>query len=224
LKFTFVLPDITRIRSAHCNFAIGAPSVVLKEAGQKTSLLHYVKPVKEKHPVKSVLEESPNIVGFTATTNMFGDVNRMAISLKRHFDFPLICGGVHPTLAPKSSINTNGIDMICVGEAKGALSDLCYRMEIGTDITSIPNVWIGKDGKVFSDPPRALVENLDSLPFQDQDIFDYENLAESINRPAKVMASWGCPHNCTYCCNFQIKEIYRKEIDGLFVYRYYIRG
>ncbi len=211
MKFTFVLPEITRSRLAHYTVAIGALSAALKASGHTTSLLHYVAPVKEKDLVKSILEESPDIVGFSTTTNMFGEVKQMAMSLKRHINIPIICGGVHPTLAPESVIDSFGIDMICVGEGEAALVELCNRMETGGDIMSIPNLWVKKEGEIFRNPPRDLIEDLDSLPFQDRDIFDYENLTETRNRSARIMASRGCPYNCTYCCNFQIKEVYHNK-------------
>jgi len=211
LKFTFIFPQITATRLPHYNYAVGALSASLKEAGHKTSLLHYVKPINEKELIKSILEESPDIVGFTATTNAFRNVKQMAKCLKRHFDFPIICGGVHPTLASESSINEEGIDIICVGEGEGALVDLCNKMEMGEDITSIPNLWVKRDGEVFKNPPRPLIENLDSLPFQDRGIFDYENLNESKNGVAKVVVSRGCPYHCTYCCNSQLKEVYENK-------------
>lgn len=211
MKFTFILSQITPSRLPHYNYAVGALSASLKEAGQKTSLLHYIKPVSEKELIKSILEESPDIVGFTAATNAFHHVKQMAMCLKRHFDFPIICGDVHPTLAPESSISEEGIDIICIGEGEGALIDLCNKMERGEDITSIPNLWVKRDGEVFKNPPRPLIENLDSLPFQDRSIFDYENLNESKNGVARVMVSRGCPYDCTYCCNSQIREVYENK-------------
>ena len=48
MKFTFILPQITPTRLPHYHNAVGALSASLKEAGQKTSLLHYIKPVSEK--------------------------------------------------------------------------------------------------------------------------------------------------------------------------------
>ncbi len=211
MKFTFIFPQITPTRLHNYNHAAGALSASLKEAGHKTSLLHYVKPVSEKELIKAIFEESPDIVGFTAATNAFPYVKQMAIWLKRHFNFPIICGGIHPTLAPESSVNEEGIDIICIGEGEGALVDLCNKMEMGEDITSIPNLWVKKDGQVFKNLPRPLIENLDSLPFQDRGIFDYENLTESKNGVARVMVSRGCPYDCTYCCSSQMRKVYENK-------------
>lgn len=211
MKLTFIFVEITPYRLPHYTYSIGALSAALKEAGHNTTLLHLVKPAKEEEIVRSISEEHPDIIGFTMTTNVFRHVKQIAVWLKKHFDLPIICGGVHPTLVPERVVSEEAIDMVCVGEGDKALVDLCNKMAAGEDITSIPNIWAKKDGELFRNPPRPLVENLDSLPFQDRQLFDYENLAESKNGVARVMASRGCPFNCTYCCNHQIKEVYENK-------------
>ncbi len=151
------------------------------------------------------------MVGFSTVTNVFRHVRKMAITLKRHFNFPIICGGVHPTLNAEDTICEEGIDMVCIGEGDEALVELCNKMERGEDITAIPNIWVKVGEKVFRNPPRPLIENLDVLPFEDRAAFNYEKLVESKNHAAKIMASRGCPYNCTYCCNRQIRGVYKNK-------------
>jgi radical SAM superfamily enzyme YgiQ (UPF0313 family) len=196
---------------AHYHGAIGSLSAALKEAGHKTSLLHFVRPVDEKELIQSISEQAPDMAGFSTVTNAFRHVRKMAVTLKRHFNFPIICGGVHPTLDPEGTICQEGIDMVCIGEGEEALVELCNKVDKGEDITAIPNLWVKVGKKVFRNPPRPLIENLDVLPFGDRAVFDYEKLEESKNRAAHIIASRGCPYSCTYCCNHQIREVYRNK-------------
>ncbi|NVL91364.1 MAG: B12-binding domain-containing radical SAM protein, partial [Desulfobacterales bacterium] len=211
MKFSLICPEITPGQRTHYHSAIGSLSAALKAAGHKTGLLHLVKPVDEKELIQSISEQAPDMVGFSTMTNGFRHVKKMAVMLKRHFNFPIICGGVHPTLDPEGTIREEGIDMVCIGEGEGALVELCNKMERGEDITAIPNLWVKVGKKVFRNPPRPLIKNLDVLPFEDRAIFDYERLEESRNHAARIMASRGCPYSCTYCCNRQIREVYKNK-------------
>ena len=146
MKFLLICLDITAVQGTHYHSAIGSLSAALKAADHKTGLLHLVKPVDEKELIQSISEQAPDMVGFSTMTNGFRHVKKMAVMLKRHFNFPIICGGVHPTLDPEGTIREEGIDMVCIGEGEGALVELCNKMERGEDITAIPNLWV-KVGK-----------------------------------------------------------------------------
>lgn len=211
MKFAFIYPEVAPGQRAHYHSAIGSLSAALKEAGHKTSLLHFVKPVDEKELIQSISEQAPDMIGFSTVTNVFRHVKKMAITLKRHFNFPIVCGGVHPTLDPEGTILEGGIDMVCIGEGEETLVELCNKIERDEDITAIPNLWVKVGEKVFKNPPRPLIEDLDVLPFEDRAVFDYEKLEESKNHTAKIMASRGCPYSCTYCCNRQIRGVYKNK-------------
>jgi radical SAM superfamily enzyme YgiQ (UPF0313 family) len=46
------------------------------------------------------------------------------------------------------------------------------------------------------------------LPYPDREIFHYESLEEMGERRFTIMASRGCPYDCSYCCNHIIKAQY----------------
>lgn len=78
----------------------------------------------------------------------------------------MIVGGIFATFAPEEIIAEDCVDMVCVGEGEYALVELCTKMEEKQDITSVQNMWVKKDGKIFRNGIRRPV-NLDELPFQD---------------------------------------------------------
>lgn len=71
---------------------------------------------------------------------------------------------------------------------------------------------VQKKRKIIKNPIRPLIENLDKLPFPDKEMFDYQrhlNTTEKKGeRIVKIMASRGCPFECTYCCNKYMRELY----------------
>lgn len=63
--------------------------------------------------------------------------------------------------------------------------------------------------QILKNPIRPLIEDLDSLPPLDYGLFDYESLADATYfKRLVIMASRGCPYDCTYCCNHAFKELY----------------
>lgn len=67
-----------------------------------------------------------------------------------------------------------GVTAVCIGEGEGAIQDIVQCLGDGGNIDRIPNLWVRRpDGSVARNEVRPLIENLDSLPFPDRDLFDY---------------------------------------------------
>jgi len=188
-------------------------SAVLKQAGYQTSLIHIVQPISEHDFIVRVQQEKADLIGLSSTSHMFSIARKLTSWLKdARLNVPVICGGIHPTIAPEESIAADGINMICRGEGEAPLLELCKRLEKQEDISDIPNLWIKKgDGTIMKNNLRPLVNDLDTLPFADRSIFSYPDLFSEREGRGSFMASRGCPHNCTYCCNQLLRSIYGSE-------------
>lgn len=214
MYITFIYPEISsEINSrGSFHFGIGSLSASLKEAGHKTSLIHLTQVIEKNDFLSLLNQKNPNgLIAFSSTTNDFPFVKRLARWAKEKYRLPIICGGVHPTIDPETSISCCDIDMICVGEGEAALVELCNNMDKGQEIDQIRSLWVKKDGKIIRNPVRPLLEDLDSLPYADREIFNYGNLEEMGEKRLAIMASRGCPYNCSYCCNHLIKGQYSKN-------------
>lgn len=72
-----------------------------------------------------------------------------------------------------------------------------------------------EDGtRVADNPVGRWVDDLDSLPFEDREVFDYGRIVETRSGWAEVIASRGCPYACTYCFNIPFLEMYKKDLAG----------
>ncbi len=95
---------------------IGSIMTVLKRAGHNTSLLQVIKLLDDKD-VLDFVDNDTDLVAFSTTTNMFPLVQKWSSLLKKHYpNIPLLCGGNHPTLAPKETLQQSVLDWACVGE------------------------------------------------------------------------------------------------------------
>ena len=135
---------------------------------------------------------------------------KIAKSIKENgIKTPIILGGADPTLNPEI-INNKYIDIICRGEGEGALLDLVDNLEKHKDITKIKNLWIKKDGKIYKNELRPLIENLDELPFPDRNLYNQYDFFRK--KEATVFLAWrGCPFNCSFCFNHSFSKMYAEK-------------
>ena len=197
---------------------LGAISAFLKKNGHPTRLLDLVVDGMSLAPDhfdvirKGINDFKPGIVGFTVFETGFHWAKSICDFIKgMDPGIKTVAGGYYPTLAPDEVIGHGSIDVICRGEGEHALLELAEGLEKGEDLKDIKNLWVKTNGAVYKNEIRPLIEDLDSLPFWDREMFDYQahlNLSKKGDRNVKVMASRGCPYHCTYCSNFYFKGLY----------------
>lgn len=223
VKITFVYPDFFQYADgsyfpeARLHLGLCTLSRQLKDAGHTVDLLHLIRPWEREEFVGEITKRAPDVLAFSATTMMYPKVRLYSGWAKEALaDLPTICGGTHAQLAPADIVpNTPSIDFAVRGEGDFAMVELIEALWNGTDPLSVQNVWgrrlpggrpwhwtdRGKDANVICGPVRPLIEDLDSLPFPDRNLFNEELLCGDQRRRGTIMASRGCPYSCTYCSN-----------------------
>jgi len=141
------------------------------------------------------------------STTIYSWMKDTAKRIKLEFNKPIIVGGPHATFFPEV-INDESVDIICVGEGEDAIIELVNKLKKGEDITKIKNLWVKKDGKIYKNPIRHAIENLDSIPYADRDIYRKYSLFRDQNVDV-FMSGRGCPYNCTFCFNKGYNELYK---------------
>jgi radical SAM superfamily enzyme YgiQ (UPF0313 family) len=187
---------------------IGSLSAMLKEKGHRVSLYHLTEPVEKAAFQTRILRESPDLVGFVTMTREYPQVKEYALWTKEVTDAPTISGSYHPTTMPEEVISTEGIDMLCRGEAEEALLELAERMDGGESYRDVLNIWVKEGGTIFRNPVRPLLEDIDILPLPDFALFDFNRLISTRIKTGIVILSRGCPYSCTYCSNKKMRDIY----------------
>lgn len=150
----------------------------------------------------------PDLIAFSAITNLYPSIKRITQRLKSELDVPTIVGGIHPTSLPEYVLKEKCFDMICIGEGEEAMLDLVNSMESGKENLRIKNIWFKNKNKIIKNSIRPLIQNLDKLPFPDRDLFyKYRVFSKSI----RIMASRGCVFRCAYCCNNLYSKLYKNK-------------
>ncbi|MBU1147975.1 MAG: B12-binding domain-containing radical SAM protein, partial [Candidatus Omnitrophica bacterium] len=173
---------------------------------------------------KAVVEEyKPNIIGITATEDTY-DLGLDLISRvsARAKGIHVIVGGVHPTFSPDEVINNEIVDSICIGEGEESLLELCIKIQSKDEITSIKNLWVKRNSRLYKNDLREPVD-INGLPYEDFSVFEeqrfFRPMQGKIFRMMPVCISRGCPYNCSFCA----AESQRKLYMGLGCKRPYLR-
>lgn len=160
---------------------------------------------------KMVSEYKPDLIG----CNFVEDTYAMGLSLLKSiesFNIPVIAGGVFVNFYAEDILKESAIDMVCLGEGEGAMTELCEAMREKKDYAHIRNLWVKKEtGEIVRNPIRPLVD-LDSLPHIDFDIFEENRMSRPMQgklfKMLHVEVQRGCPFSCTYCEAPAIKKFY----------------
>lgn len=216
IMFVYSLEDAPSILKplqswSNMQFGISYISSVLKNEGHETQLvvLGSDNPwYKNVELLNNMLEDfSPHVICFSAVASQYLFIKKIASLIKDKYpDKYLVLGGVHATLNPSKVIN-DSFDAVCIGEGEYPISELCSQLEGGVVPQGIPNLWIKlPDGKIEKNDPRPFIDDLDSLPFLDREIW-LPWVKEQSESELVVLLGRGCPYDCTYCCNHALKKV-----------------
>ncbi len=180
---------------------------------------------------KRIEEEKPDVVAYSGSTGEHRDYFKINPELRRRYPgIKSIMGGPHATFFPEGTLVDAQLDAVCIGEGDLAFPRFLDRVQEGRDFLDVNNLMtLPKSNAQFniltnpiSRPPLdVLVQDLDSLPFPDRELFF--NQGDIGQNPLKhFFISRGCPYSCTYCFNDSFREMYsgqkyvrRKSVDSV---------
>jgi len=137
--------------------------------------------------------------GMTVSSVLF---NRAIFILKNikqsRPELPVIAGGPHPTADPEGTLRA-GFDFAVVGEGEQSAVELFRSLENNNGGTGIAGVWTIKDRKLVPAEPRALIPDLDTIPFPTRELLDYKTYLKTGMLQVGFCLSRGCPFSCKFC-------------------------
>ncbi len=121
--------------------------------------------------------------------------------------------GQHPSARPEACLSDSDIDFVVVGEPENTVFELIEKLEEGKrDFSGIEGLVFLENGKPTYTKPRAIIADLDSLPFPARHLLPMKVYNEAvkenplrgeISMPWTIMTtSRGCPYRCVFCTNF----------------------
>lgn len=144
---------------------------------------------------------NPDVIGITTTTLFMRYVRQTIAHIRQNYsrDIPIVLGGYHATLNPETSLKEEGVDAVILGEGEYILVDYLDALSRGSPLEGITGLYYKKDGEIFKNPKRPWIEDIDSLPIPNYDLWeDIDNYFYFVGQ-LWFMGTRGCPFKCTNC-------------------------
>lgn len=140
-------------------------------------------------------------------------VKKLAEIIKKHKDVPIIAGNSVVTSIPEILLTKTKVDIGVMGEGDITIVELLNAIKNKASLEEVKGIVFKKGGKIIFTPERALVHNLDEIPFIDYELFDMKTylakfkfgVSEPYPMPFEILKYFplntarGCPYNCTFC-------------------------
>ncbi len=162
--------------------------------------------------LREVAGYGPEFVGIYSTTFGWKKALQTASDIKRACSGVFVAvGGPYPIAVQERCLEeTDSIDAVVTGEGELTVVEMLERLSGGRSLKGVEGVVYREGREIVKNPPRPLIEDLDSLPFPARELLGDPNRyipppATYRRKPvAVVITSRGCNRRCIFC--FQIDK------------------
>lgn len=173
--------------------------------------------------LRKVVDFEPDLIGFQVLSANYPWAVEVAAQIKKRLpSIPIVFGGYQPTASPGHALEYNCVDYVIKGEAEHAFLDLVQMLEAGEVDPTTPNLVMRHKGDLIDNDVRPYIDNLDTLPFPDKDLFYH--LGSPFNIAHMIMTRRGCPYGCTFCGNNLWRKTYFKNDPNYMFTQKFLRG
>lgn len=164
-------------------------------------------------PALSSRLKNPDVIGFSCMFSQDWPFHRRLIQFVRKL-FPssvIMAGGEHITALPEFSLrDCPELDVGVLGEGEETSVRLLAALAAQKDLAEVPGLVFRRAGSrdIERTARASRVKNIDDLPVPAWDLIPLENyLSRGLNyhirrgRTMPMLATRGCPYQCTFCSN-----------------------
>src|SRR5690349_985370 len=179
------------------NLGLGYLAAVLRQYGYSVQVVDIEQAPEDI--LKLALEINPVLIGFSLIFQFF--IDRYAVLAQAMRALGIDChftmGGHFPSLSYKETLKlVPDLDSVVRFEGETTLVELVDAISTGADWRSVDGIAYCDNGEVIATPARALVEDLDQLPFPERNYEPQVMLGRGI---MPIIASRGCARTCSFC-------------------------
>jgi radical SAM superfamily enzyme YgiQ (UPF0313 family) len=122
-------------------------------------------------------------------------------------ELPIIVGGEHATSLPEFSLASSEADIVVLGEGEETIVALLDALEHGSALDEIGGIAYRSEDTIKVNRRRERATDLDSIPTPAWQHFDLQVYHDnrfvggmySKSMTVPMLATRGCPYQCTYC-------------------------
>jgi len=194
-------------------------AAVLEQNGHQVTITDFPVEGLYINDVPELLRQlSPDLVGISSVTSSFPSALLTARAVRNAVGarVPIGIGGPHMSGNPEIIQQHPVFDFGVVGEGELTLRELVSNLAAGRDLDGIAGVVTCRDNELIFGPPRARIDDLDSLPFPARHLLSLRKYRPMPNdeyrRPkTATITSRGCPFLCTFCDKRTFGDKYRSN-------------
>ena len=162
--------------------------------------------------LKEIVEKiNPNTLAIGISvifTHEWPAVVKLIYLIKQKFpNIHLILGGEHISAMPEFSLITSSADYIVMGEGEETIIELIKAIKNRETFQKIEGIGYNINNQVVINNRRNRRQSIDKISYPDWDSFNVKGYHEnrfvggmySDNLTIPILATRGCPYQCTYC-------------------------
>lgn len=161
--------------------------------------------------VNRILVGNPQVICFSvSTSSQLASLELARLIRKENKDVIIVFGGTlfFEKHWIESILNDMVVDVVVHGEGEITLCELVRLLEERKSLDSCPGISFKSNNKIFNNPQRSFIKDLDSLPFMDFTDLPLNNYDDSGHIP--FLASRGCVQQCVFCSSRVFWPGYRR--------------
>lgn len=165
--------------------------------------------------IEEILEYIPEDSGYIGVSLPFSHewplAKKVCAAIKERFaNSQLIVGGEHATALPDLCLqDCKAIDYCVLGEGEETIRELIHCLEINGSVNDIAGLaFRDDDGFTKYTRTRERISSIDNIPPPAWNLIPLENylvggysFGVNIGRSMPILATRGCPYQCTFCSN-----------------------
>jgi radical SAM superfamily enzyme YgiQ (UPF0313 family) len=159
--------------------------------------------------IVELLPDDPKLVGITVVfTHEWPSIVRLIEAIKARFPgVPVVLGGEHVTSMPEFCLLTSPADYLVLGEGEETLLELVDALDRGTPPAELVGVAYRDGDEAVVNARRARTLDIDDIAPPAWHLVDLDTYHEnrwmggmySSTKSVPILATRGCPYQCTYC-------------------------
>ncbi|MBO5649487.1 MAG: radical SAM protein [Clostridia bacterium] len=171
-----------------------------------------------------IQRQAPMLIALSVMSSMYLEVVDEVIDMIRgNFDIPVVCGGAFATLSPEYFLD-RGVQFVIRSDGERAIVRLADALSHRTAYADIPSLCYKTGEEIHKNAISDIPQNIDEygMPtvncpnscFIDSDVLT-EGDPQRNTLSYEVIASRGCPFNCSYCSCSNLRRLLPDGVKGV---------
>jgi radical SAM superfamily enzyme YgiQ (UPF0313 family) len=195
MKIGFVFPNKDR-RYKTVHLGIAYLAAYAREKHQDVSFQVLDTRVATSKETRRFFSTKFDLIGITVFSPVYFEVISIFNKIRKiDQKVPVCLGGPYVTTIMEEIFNETPADFAIYGEGEITFSELIHYLHGKIKLESIEGIMYREsNGKIFTNPPRDQIKNLDDLPMPAYDLFPMSRYPLH-----RIVTSRGCPYSCSFC-------------------------